>query len=324
MVQALTKRKDWIDALRAMAMLFVVFGHQAQWCNIFFLYTTPIKIPLFFAISGYLFNDRGGQQGVFLKNCFLKLVVPFFCLVTIPALLFAIKDGIGVLFESWRKMLSGESFWFITCLIVSEVLHFYIRKLGKGIFLIIFISLICALTGLLMARNNVLDNGKVNTALISQFYLLIGYLIRKYEEYLDKLNIWWGIIILSIYIILCFVSQYYFESCQFDCHLNLYYNVGYCSLLIITGCMACFIIAKKIKHYPKWLIYVGQNTFILYLWAGASLVFFTALEKIGVVMPTMNLLFSMVQTLWATTTCMSAAWFVNRYIPFVVGKYNKK
>ena len=82
------QRKSWLDALRAMAMLYVVFGHQAQWCEAFFLFTTPIKIPLFFAISGYLFNYYNGQQVLFFKNCFFKLVFPFFFLVTIPAFFF--------------------------------------------------------------------------------------------------------------------------------------------------------------------------------------------------------------------------------------------
>ena len=51
-----TKRKGWVDALRGMAIILVVYGHSAKGFSEYFLFTSPIKMPLFFAISGYVFN----------------------------------------------------------------------------------------------------------------------------------------------------------------------------------------------------------------------------------------------------------------------------
>lgn len=53
------KRKIWVDLLRGFAMLLVIMGHIAKTESIFFLLTSPFKMPLFFAITGYVFNDRG-------------------------------------------------------------------------------------------------------------------------------------------------------------------------------------------------------------------------------------------------------------------------
>ena len=313
-------RKPWIDVLRAMAMLFVLFGHQAQWFNEFFLFTTPIKIPLFFTISGYLFNDRGGAQKEFYINWFLKLVVPFFCLVTIPATFLSFYYGVGFLLESWRKMFSGESFWFMTCLIVAEVIHFYIRKFFERTFWVTIACMACAATGLLLAHFMLMDYAQVNTALISQFFLLLGFLMRKYEDALDRLKAWVPITIFVLYIILCYLSQYLFANIDFDCHLNQYYNVSYCSLLIITGCVSCFLISKKIRRFPSFLIYIGQNTLLLYLWFGYTLIFFTILSKVGVTLPKENIFTSLIQTIWGTCVCMLVAPIVNKYVPIIVGK----
>lgn len=140
-------RKLWIDALRAIAMIFVVFGHQAQWCDAFFLYTTPIKIPLFFAITGYIFNPRDGNQKTFFKNWFTKLVFPYFCLATIPVLFYALFYGVNYIWASWYKMISGESYWFMPCLIIAEVIHFYVRKFSHKQFYVALISLIIAFFG---------------------------------------------------------------------------------------------------------------------------------------------------------------------------------
>ena len=55
-------RKDWIDALRALAIILVVLGHQLRGVAEYFIFTSPIKMPLFFAISGYLFKARNGHN----------------------------------------------------------------------------------------------------------------------------------------------------------------------------------------------------------------------------------------------------------------------
>ena len=40
------KREGWVDGLRAVAVLFVIFGHQIPGNTIYYVFTSPIKIPL--------------------------------------------------------------------------------------------------------------------------------------------------------------------------------------------------------------------------------------------------------------------------------------
>ena len=315
------KRKEWIDVLRAIAIIFVVFGHNAQWCGDFFCYTTPIKIPLFFSISGYLFNVRDGKTLIFLNNWFKKLVFPFFCLVTIPAFFYSIKNGIDILSNSWYKMISGDSYWFMNCIIIAEVIHFIIRKYCKATLFVIICSLIISALGLVLCNEGFFDFCMFNTALVCQVFFAFGYLIRRYEWLLDKISIVHSVILLVLYVSLCFISKCLFDDyLYFDCHLNHYYNIPYCLLLIVVGVIVCFSVVKKITKFPRWLVFLGQNTLIVYLWAGHTILFFVVLHKLGVVIPDKSLFFSTLHTIWACGVCMGASYIVNRHVPFIVGK----
>ena len=320
MTKTLTQRKPWVDALRAIAIIFVVMGHQAPWWDSFFTYTTPIKIPLFFALSGYLFNSKGGDCKEYFLNLLRKLVFPYFCLVTIPALIYALFSGIDHLWNAWYNMISGGSYWFMTCLIVAETIHFFIRKYCHSIWLISLVCLLCALLGLWFSAHGILNFGTVNTALICQVYLLLGLLIRKYDEVLGHMKMPIVVLMLVLYLGLCYVAKFLFNSTEFNCHRNVYYCLPYCWLLILIGCVSLFILAKKITSFPRWLSYIGQNTMIIYLWAGHAMLLFVALRKIGVVIPEGSILMASIETLWACFACLCAASVINRYAPIIVGK----
>lgn len=62
----MNKRFEYMDALRGMAILFIVFGHIPMYCygakaeqlSSFRVFTSMVQIPLFFFISGFVFNIR--------------------------------------------------------------------------------------------------------------------------------------------------------------------------------------------------------------------------------------------------------------------------
>ena len=72
-------RLDWLDVLRAMAMLFVIYGHISK-LGEFYLFTNPIKIPLFFAISGFLMYGREGNPKVFFSRMLKRIIIPWLIL----------------------------------------------------------------------------------------------------------------------------------------------------------------------------------------------------------------------------------------------------
>ena len=112
-------RKLWIDSLRGIALLLVIYGHCIPSWKDFFIITSPVKMPLFFAISGYLFNPRNGDVKKFFKNLFFKLFVPWIIL----GMIWPYTDP----FHRFISLLLGYD-WFMPTLILSEIIWFYIRK----------------------------------------------------------------------------------------------------------------------------------------------------------------------------------------------------
>ena len=124
--------------------------------------------------------------------------------------------------------------------------------------------------------------------------------------------------------VLCYISPYIFKNVEFDCNRNIYYSFPYCMILVLSGCIASFLIFKSFRRVPKWLTFIGQNTLILYLWAGHAMLAFAVLNKIGVTLPDHQIWVSLVQTIWCTFACMVIAATVNKRCPLIVGKQKSK
>lgn len=65
-------RQLWLDELRGIAMILVIFGHFCPEWSEYFVFTSPIKIPLFFAITGYCFISEMAMpyhgSGIYYEN----------------------------------------------------------------------------------------------------------------------------------------------------------------------------------------------------------------------------------------------------------------
>ena len=112
-------REDWIDALRALAMIFVIYGHllkKTELSYIYYVFTSPIKLPLFLSISGYLFKEIKDFQTFFYK-VFRGLVIPWIVLSIAPLLLISLPNNdsfiqrcIVTFRHNWHKEGSSKSF----------------------------------------------------------------------------------------------------------------------------------------------------------------------------------------------------------------------
>ena len=79
-----TGRKYWIDVLRALGIILVVLGHVSQEPNtVIFIYA--FHMPLFFLLSGFLFNRHRYDLRTFIIRRSQKLLLPyaFFYLLTL-------------------------------------------------------------------------------------------------------------------------------------------------------------------------------------------------------------------------------------------------
>ena len=202
------ERKVWIDLLKGFCMLAILCFHTEYYYagrNI-----TPYgcfmgnSLAIFFFLSGYLFLS---SKTFNVKNKLLsilhKLIVPYFIFMTLMVVPKAAVHGVSEeLPNMFLAILTGEASWFVTALIVSQILFTVALSITKGKTL--SLSILAVITLILSAvfgnRNspwlNTYNFWHINEALLAYFLLSLGYLYHRYEESFQRFNNLYTIIIL--------------------------------------------------------------------------------------------------------------------------------
>ena len=319
------QRKEWIDALRGIAMIIVMVWHFSNGVNGQYLYsviTAPIMIPLFFAITGYVFNNCNGDAKTFYIKLIKYLVFPWIALALLKGACIAItRHSFGYYIEFIKNLFTGENLWYFPCCIIAEIIFFYTLKICKNkIHYIVCLSSLLTAFGFLLSKWPFFDNLNINTAFICQSFLLIGLLIRKYDTPGDLLSIIIGIV---YFIIICITPPQDiigFKS-LIDIHLNYYWNIGISFIIILLGNVFLFHTANKYDHsIPSLLKFIGQNTIVFYVFHYDTMMPFNIItNKLGLT-DTSNWYFVFIKLIWATACCTIIAILLNKTCPAIVGK----
>ena len=317
-------RKQWIDALRALAILFVILGHQIHGMPAFFVFTSPIKIPLFFMITGYVFNDSRLNVRDFFLHLFCTIIVPWFCL-TIPFALIKIpSQGLSALWTTVTELISGEMYWYMPCCVIAEIIWFFIRKYARKEHLTCICALALFALGILAMQLNILNYAMLNRALIMLLFILMGFLFRTHEDKIDKIKGVYILLFCAIYILLGCVSLAVWPNETLDVHKNYYYNIPFCFGMMVFGCFTAFLAARKKNTAPAVLCFIGQNTLVYYLLHGYII---TAAEKVfsrlGIGFPD-TLVFAFIRTLIGCVGCWLVSLLLSRFLPEAIGKKRAK
>lgn len=311
----INKRKNWLDSLRAIAMLLVVYGHCVREWTGYFIFTSPIKMPLFFIISGYLFNTRNGDTRAFSKNLLLKFIIPW--------LVLGMVHPTNPL-SRFIDLISGKTLWFMPCLIIGETVWFFIRKYAKSFTIVITAGVTISAIGYFLSQWQLFDFAMFDTALVAQVFFVIGFVIREKESIIN--SNWKYILSLGIpfYIALSIAQSYFFPGSVIDVHLNNYFNIPYCLIIITVGCVTLFCAFAHYDVSNRILVYIGQNTLLIYIVHGLGINLFASLIPNtwgGYYIPTP--IYALLRTVFAVTMCCLFAYFTNRYFPELVGKKRK-
>ena len=160
-----TNRVYWIDALKAIAIISVVIGHSPgiQGYNYIVKYIYSFHIPLFFLISGILFDPKMAENDLsaFLQKQARGLLIPYFAwgfITYIPWYVIArhfgsypdlnpIKPLLGMLYEtgSGTWLIHNGALWFLPCLFVTRGIFFVAIRFVPEFFLPIVLALLMAL-----------------------------------------------------------------------------------------------------------------------------------------------------------------------------------
>lgn len=318
------KRKDWIDALRALAMFFVILGHLIPGKTPYFVFTSPIKIPLFFMITGYVFNYNRTSTAGFFKNLFFKLIIPWLCLTVPFVFLTKPSNWASAVPTGLLNIVTGVVTWYLPCCIIAEVIWFFTCKLLKKPLFICLAACCISAAGFVLGYFGILDYATLNTAMIAQLYILFGYLYKTFEQKIIGLS--WLIILAltAVYIGLGVVSLAAFPDTYLDIHNNYYYCYPLTLAMIMIGCFVIFTAADKLSRngsfrIPQLICFLGQTTIVYYLLHLRNNTLLNAILKFLSFHPSGALLVC-IRLIFIYVMCGIEAWIIIRFFPFILGR----
>lgn len=317
-------RLEWIDALRALAVALVVWGHiHTKGNTLYFVLTSPVKIPLFFAITGYVFNTRDLQWGSFLKKVFFRLVIPWilFTMIWFKAGRLLVTGRPEAFLPTIRDFFVGKTYWYMPCCILAECIYFAIRKHIPGRGAQIAASLALTAAGLVTGCLKLVPWAVVNVALTAQAFILIGRIYRERGDALREVAGRWILpASLAVYAAGIALSLLLFPGETMDVHLSRYYSLPLCAALIVSGLLILFFAAESVGHFPRWICCIGENTLLIYLLHRHVLTaLHYGLKLLHVTLPE-NLAGYGIEFVFAMAASTVCAWLIGRWCPALMGR----
>lgn len=278
------KRLDYIDALRGLAILFIVFGHIPMFCyhtgDTFTScrsFTSLVQLPIFFFVSGFVFKiknisiTRGG--GEFILNKFRQLIIP----ATIIGSIYLISHDSNFTQIIHDKFKGG--YWFTFTLFELIIIQYiwemltekiHIRNSNKTYYTASFcLAVILYTLSLPIISAKLGDISLIIGVPMLRYYLyfLIGSMIRNNLDTIIQWNYRNQLTAITtlIFFVLFLMNQmsYKFEGILF--HLNLI-ALETSSLLVV------FMVFYKHRLYfssnqriANTLTFLGKRTLDIYL-----------------------------------------------------------
>ncbi|MGN0458470.1 MAG: acyltransferase family protein [Eubacterium sp.] len=251
-----------IDILKGIAILLMVFDH-VWFGSICHIYIQSFHMPLFFIVSGYLWNNRDVKTEISKK--FWSLIIPYLFFGTLFLLVKLIAFGYC---ESFRdsavavfifptimdEMPFNPALWFLPCMFLTSVLYNCLHTVTKGIVIrlfacIFFFAVVCII--LSYCGINLLPFC-ISPTLIALLFFFIGDKLKivKYKRELKHLfNI--PILYLILFVLLDILLVLLNGSV--DLRSVRFHNVGLYFINSLLGVFIAWNISNKIALSNKVL-----------------------------------------------------------------------
>ena len=264
MVQTVN-RKVWIDWMKAIGMLTIIWGHCFPEGMSAFIYA--FNVPVFFLISGYLSHQESSM-----KVCFNKmlhnLIIPYFILAVIKAAgyIFAhLSDGqwlwslLAIIsgFHSLHDAYGCSNLWFVYTLILIKFIYqlFPNRRL--------LLSCIC-LAGAIVYNQYESDLAwsVVNVMLTLPFFMLGNYLAtgKYFETIISRLqSVNWSL--WTLLLVICIAATYFigYENDSAKLYEGHYGNSFPLFIIgALTGSAIVFLLSVRLNSFDSKIVRISS------------------------------------------------------------------
>ena len=330
-------RYDWLDVLRAFAIILVILGHQAG--NGIYLYasfSSHLKLSLFFAVSGFLFSKKKvDNPKEFFKNKIFRLLLPYLYLAVIAQTLTMLPQFINdpsLILQyplSLAKMLlHGDILWFVPSLFLTEIIMFVVLKItkknDKALIWLACLSLIAGFFALTPGKNLPF---RVNALFVIWPIFVFGYLFRDYINPLDKkIKLYAGLISAGVFCLgLCTARAVFGQWIIMNINDSIYNNYLINIFLMFAGTLASFLLIQFIP-LPEFMKSLGRNTLFYYAFHNQMCSFVMIMT--GLILNTNvdktylreNRILWFAVVVIAMLLMITPCYAVNKFAPFMVGK----
>jgi hypothetical protein len=170
--------------------------------------------------------------------------------------------------------------------------------------------------GYVLRRKHILDLCMINLAMMVQFYYLIGHLYKKYEKHLQDYFKQTGIVLLLCYLA---IGVFFFPESKTDVHNAFFNNLPICILMTTMGVTGLFMLSSTISNYPKWLLMVGMNSLVIYMFDTyleiPVALFYHFNDRLYIV----TFFATVIYTAYSSTMSIIIAKFINKFFPWATG-----
>jgi len=275
MVKGKNQRVAWIDLCKGGAILLVLLGHTLR-TEVSTVYIYGFHMPLFFFLSGLVFNEKKFSAKLFFSSRFNSLIIPylFFFLLTYLYWLFCERSFRPLGLEWWQPILGlfygaqwhglmdhNGILWFLPCLFMVESLFFLISRSNNrwqqaGIVALLVIA------GFSI---NIILPWCLNIAFVALQFFFIGNLLRTKITDSEGLKLKYIIIAIGLLLVYIF-GQYYFE-CSVNMATNQYGSPVIFELLVFIGIFS-IVYASKLLSFNSipflGVRWIGRNTLVIF------------------------------------------------------------
>ncbi len=331
------QRVVWIDWLKSIAIMFVIFGHLPMWENENKAFICSFHMPLFFIISGYLYKPSESLKTCFQK-CIYTLLIPYllfnilfypywyimnifkgFDVSTFNAAI--IKPILGILLGQHNSTISSAVngvTWFLIALFLTRMITEIISHQKHKTYLLIGVSILTIGTSLYLNHQLISTTFTLQSCMKLMPFFFIGIMIRKIYLFERYSKIIYLLIALSCIGIWFIAIPYDGDPYRTFTQMIAYYLVGLSGSLFVISC--CRLL-NSFSNQIIYIISIGNIIIFGFHWMFIGTINFVLKKFWGIEGEIgYNLLESIGLTLFITFLLYPIILITRKYFPILMGK----
>lgn len=282
-------------------------------------------LATFFFLSGYLFlSGKPFSARSKMMTIVRRLIIPYFFFTLLFVLPKAIvHDEMNELSTMIIKIFLGQSSWFLSALIVGELLFVLLIQLtkGKDLYIGLFAILCLVLAGIIGNHYspwlNPYNYWHINEAILACFLMSAGFLFQKHErrfqQYFNRFTL--TILLLIFLLLKLVIIRNGMEMVLGSIHASNY------PVFIADLLVSILLMISIFRYIPKisFIQWTGQRSLVYYfICGGVPLIVAMSFNKFGwPYSGYMSLLMAFI-VVYLLSSLLTFA--IYKYLPFIIGK----